>query len=57
VTWLEAVLTLAVVYLCLRVSMLQAAQDDTTAMVVSQGLNLSQVRQRLNAARHHLHLN
>jgi hypothetical protein len=57
VTWLEIMLALAVCYLCVRVSMLQAGQDATTAMVVSHGLRLSQIRQRLNAARHHLHLN
>jgi hypothetical protein len=57
VTWLEIVLALAVVYLCLRVAMLQAAQDDTTSELVGQGVRLSQIRQKLNASRHHLHLN
>jgi hypothetical protein len=57
VTWLEVVLALAVLYLLMRVEMLQAAQNDTTAIVVGQGLHLSQIRQRLNAARHHLNQN
>jgi hypothetical protein len=57
VTWLEITLTLAVCYLCVRVAMLQSAVDATADMVIGHGMRLSQIRQRLNAARHHLHLN